>query len=66
MNKCVLMIQLNNSLWQIKSSKGIVIADDIRINSVYQAEEFVKNYISSFQGWSYEVCPILKPGVKNA
>lgn len=60
------MIQTNNHRWQIKTLKGILILDDIHVDSAYEAEEYIRKYISSYQGWSYEIQPLLKPGGANA
>ncbi len=65
MNKCILMIQTSNHRWQIRTPKGILIVDDIHVNSAYEAEEYVKRYVSSYNDWTYEVQPILKSGGSN-
>lgn len=65
MSKCILMIQTSNHRWTLKTKKGIVLLDDIHVNSAYEAEQYVKAYISSYNDWSYEVQPILKSGANN-
>lgn len=61
--KCVKMIQTSRQLWKMVSSKGCVIKEDVMVYSEYEANEYVRKYISSFSGWSYVVLPI--KGGKN-
>lgn len=49
------MVQLTPHLWQIESEKGHVIAPSITAHSAFEAEQYVKNYITSFQNWDYKM-----------
>jgi hypothetical protein len=60
--KKVKMIQRTPHNWRIESASGHIMQDNITAHSQYEAEEYVKRYISSFQGWSYEIVTI---GGKN-
>lgn len=54
----VYMIQTNKYTWEIRSSKGHLIQGDISLNNAYQAKEYIKKYVSSFQNWDYELKPL--------
>jgi hypothetical protein len=43
--------------WQLESSKGHIIKNDIFLSTRLEAENYVKNYVSSFTNWDYEVIP---------
>lgn len=58
MNKHVIMLQVSQVNWKIVAVKGHTLVEDITVNSPKQAEEYVKNYISSFFNWTYEVIPL--------
>lgn len=51
----VKMIQHSKHKWCIKTDKGVVLQDEIVISSPFEAELYIKNYISSFQGWTYDI-----------
>lgn len=55
----VRMIQVSRYRWHLFSPKGHVLCDDLLIESSYKAEEWIKSYISSYQGWSYVILPLL-------
>lgn len=59
------MIQTSKHKWKLETPSGKVLVDDIVINNAYDAELYVKSFISSFLGWDYEVKPIKKGGNKN-
>lgn len=54
------MVQDSRHKWCIKTDKGVVLQDGITISSQFEAEEYVKNYISSFMGWTYAILPLDK------
>lgn len=54
-NKHVRMIETGNNRWDLIGPKGNPIASDVLVYSQVEAEEWVKAYISSFLGWTYEV-----------
>lgn len=54
----VKIIQVSKCNWKIVSANGTVLQKDITISSKSQALEYVKNYISSFQAWTYQVIPL--------
>lgn len=51
----VYMVQVNQYTWEIRSYKGFVIQTGISLPNVTKAKEYVKNYITSFQGWEFEL-----------
>lgn len=55
----VKMVQVSQYKWKIVSDRGIVLQEPIYIASI-KAEEYIKAYISSYQGWGYEVKPLRK------
>lgn len=55
LNKHVCMVQTGNNRWDLIGPKGNVIAADMYLYSRIEAEEWVKSYISSFIGWTYEI-----------
>jgi len=59
-NKCVDMVQISKCKWQIRSHRGTILVNSITIGNPIDAEEYVKNYISSFLDWTYNVIPIHK------
>lgn len=56
MSKVKLVETLPNK-WQIVSEKGHVIQTDINL-SPFKARDFMRNWISSFNGWTYDIEPI--------
>ncbi len=59
-DKRVIMRQLTSSLWQIENAKGIVLQYDIVAHGLYEAENYVKRWISSFPNWDYEIILLQK------
>lgn len=55
MKPTIYMVQIMPRLWQIRSKKGFVIQDDIMLYSKREAADYVRRYISSWDGWQYEV-----------
>ncbi len=60
----ILMVQISNNLWQLETTKGVVLKDDIRVHNPEAAKNYVKSYISSFNSWDYEVRP-LQPKIER-
>lgn len=58
MKKHVLMIQTEPCTWRIESEAGIILKDDIKVSIIYEAEDYVKRYVSSFTDWTYELIPL--------
>lgn len=50
--------QLSKHRWEIVSPNGHIVMSDVMLQSPNEAKEFIKNYISSFINWSYEVQPM--------
>jgi hypothetical protein len=56
----VRMVQESQCRWTLYSPKGHVLQHDITVSNVIDATRFVKNYVSSFQSWTYDVVPMKK------
>jgi hypothetical protein len=54
----VQMIQISKSEWKIVTYKGKVLQFDIHLHNLDAAEQYIKNYVSSFVDWTYEVVPL--------
>lgn len=54
----VLMIEVLPNLWRIESDKGFILQDEIYCYGLHKAAEYVKNYVSSFSCWQYELKPM--------
>jgi hypothetical protein len=54
-SKHVTLVKGAGNRWDLVSPKGHVIIGDILLYSRTEAEAWVKNYISSYLGWSYEI-----------
>jgi hypothetical protein len=54
----VKMQQLTIYRWQIISMTGFIVQSDISFHNIEKAEEYVRNYVSSFVGWSYDLYPL--------
>ena len=63
-NKLVKMIQIHQANWTIQTATGTILKEDITLGLYDEAEEYVRKYITSFSGWSYEMLP-LKPKTKE-
>ncbi len=53
----VYLVQLNKYRWRLESNKGVIIMDDISAHSSYDAEKWVRGYVSSFACWEYRIKP---------
>jgi hypothetical protein len=53
--KCLKMIQNDPCTWQIISSKGHVLKDDIKLGLKAEAEDYIKRFVSSYNDWTYEI-----------
>lgn len=49
------MVQLTPHKWQIETQNGSVMQTGITAHSVSEAVDYVNRYISSFNGWNYEI-----------
>jgi hypothetical protein len=54
----VYMIQTMPHTWCIKSKDGHTIVKSVRIDSIPEAEDYIKKFCSSFSDWSYELRPL--------
>ena len=54
----LMMIQISKNRWKIETNGGIVLIDDIYVANKYEATEYAKAYISSQQGWDFELKPL--------
>lgn len=54
----VIMRQISRSRWEIRTDHGIVLRDEIMLGRIDEAEEYVKQYISSYPNWIYELKPL--------
>lgn len=61
----VKMVQRTSHMWEIQSQSGHIIQGSITAHSEYEAEEYIKKYISSFDRWSYEMFPIKAKVIKR-
>jgi hypothetical protein len=59
-NKTVKMIQVFKCNWKIENLKGDTLKDNITVGTLYEAEQYVKAYVSSFMNWNYEMVPLKK------
>ncbi len=55
----VYMIQVSVCKWRIETALGHVLQTDITIED-FRAEDYVRNYVSSWANWSYEMRPLKK------
>lgn len=63
--RTLIIKETNKGRWQIENSQGIVIVDDLRLESVYRATEYIRKYVSSYQCYGYEVIPLTKENKIN-
>lgn len=54
----VKMIQISKYEWNIVSDKGYLLQNHIYFASMDKAEEYVKAFISSYNGWSWQMMPL--------
>lgn len=54
-SKKVRMVEVSKNRWELLGPRGNTIAEGMIVNSRSEAEEWVKAYISSFLGWSYDI-----------
>lgn len=52
------IVQNSQVNWHVQSPNGTILQKDITIASHYDAERFIKNYVSSFTNWGWEVVPM--------
>lgn len=60
MSNNVHMRQLSKYQWEIVSESGNIIQNNISFSNTYKAEQYVKNYISSFVDWRYTIITLEK------
>lgn len=54
----VYMIQTNKHLWEIRSSSGQLLGEK-SLASIFQAQDYIEKWISSYTNWTYEMVPLL-------
>ncbi len=54
-SKHVKMTEVGRNRWDLIGPKKNVIVGDLLLYSKTEAEEWVKAYISSYSGWTYEI-----------
>lgn len=54
-DKTVKMIQVSKHRWDLVSPSGAVLVEGVQLDSPFRAEEWVRSYISSYNGWSYVI-----------
>lgn len=52
------IVQMAQSRWEIQTRHGYILKGDITVSTAHDAELYVKNYLSSFLCWEYEVIPL--------
>lgn len=52
------MVQVNKYSWVIESQEGHLMEGGIMLHSEKDALEYIKNYVSSFINWDYELVPM--------
>lgn len=52
------MVQVSKHKWMLVTSNDNVLQEDINVFSIFEAEDYVKRYISSFQNWNYVLIPM--------
>lgn len=62
-NRYLRMVQHNKNKWYITNANGTVLQDDINVGNEYEAEMFIKAYVSSYSNYRYLVVP--KRGMKH-
>lgn len=58
----IYMIQVAPQRWQLESQSGAILKDDLLMNSQFDAEKYVREYISSFPAWIYKMKPLAAKG----
>lgn len=53
-DKCVRLIQITRYRWELRSPKDHLMLD-LDFPDAYRAEQWILNYITSFQGWSFKL-----------
>jgi hypothetical protein len=56
------MIQTGKFNWEIKAPAGHVL-EQKSLGSIFQAQEYIENWVSSYNNWTYEIVPLLPEGV---
>lgn len=49
------MVQLTPHRWKIETKDGFLLKEDIVVHSVREAEDYVRQYVSSFTDWGYNI-----------
>jgi hypothetical protein len=54
-DKKVRLIQKNKNRWELVSPTGHVMLDNLQFYSEYEAVNWCKSYVSSFNDWRFEL-----------
>ena len=54
----VKMVESMPNRWKIETEAGAVLQKDILVAGNHNASVYVKNYVSSFPNWDYELVPM--------
>ena len=58
--RILVLRQVTQNRWRLENSKGDVLLDDLMLESLYRAEEWIKGYVSSFNNYRYEIIPLTR------
>lgn len=62
----IFIIQETQHRWRIETRGGFILQGDIFLDSNSQAEDYIKNYLSSYLCWSHEVIPLVNKKKEGA
>lgn len=58
---CIIkMVQQTPHIWRIETPNGTILQSNVISHSAYEAEEYIKRYISSFPNWDYRLILLIK------
>jgi hypothetical protein len=53
--KKMIIKRISTACWIIENEKGTMLQENITLSTTYEAEEYIKNYVSSYLNVGYEV-----------
>lgn len=59
------MVQMMPVDWQIVSQSGAIVVKNIKIATLWEAEDYVRRYISSYHGVTYRMIPLKTKDMKD-
>lgn len=54
------IVEIFKGRWQVENSIGTVLVHDLPLGTAYAATDYIRNYVSSFMNYNYEVIPLNK------